>query len=174
MELILPLIEKMEVLWLSGSIEAPHEACFRELIKRKTIREIDSLPHQWQGPKVIMFLPQGNLQELSHLFMHYFLRKQGLCVTDIGCDINLECASSAMRISNAECVIIVNADPVHWQFGAFIKALVDRTSLPIVVSGRAADDDWNQYDGQVIVIDTIEETIRFVSRLQENLKSHIS
>jgi DNA-binding transcriptional MerR regulator len=174
MSLILPMLEKMELMWLSGSIEEAHEACFRELIKRKTIREIDALPHHCSGPKVIMFLPHGNQQELSHLFMHYFLRKQGLCITDMGCDVNLDCASYALRKCNAECVLIVNADPVHWQFGPFIKELVNRTSLPIVVSGRASDDDWNQYGGQVIILDTIEETIRFVSRLQENLQNHIS
>ncbi len=172
--LILPVLDKMELMWLSGSIEEAHEACFREMIKRKTIREIDAVEHNCKGPKVIMFLPQGNQQELSHLFMHYFLRRQGLCITDMGCNITGECANLALRKSNAECIIIVNADPVHWQFGPFIKDLVSRTSLPIVVSGRASDDDWSQYGGQVIVIDSIEETIQFVSRLQENLQNHLS
>ncbi len=174
MNLILPVLEKMELMWLSGTIEEAHEACFRELIKRKTIRELDAVPHNCKGPRVIMFLPSGNQQELSHLFMHYFLRKQGLCITDMGCNISIDCASYALQKSNAECILIVNADPVHWQFKPFIKELVSRTSLPIVVSGRAADDDWNQYEGQVIIFDSIEETLRFVSRLQENLQSHIS
>ena len=174
MNLILPVLEKMELMWLAGSIEEAHEACFRELIKRKTIRELDAVPHNCKGPRVIMFLPSGNQQELSHLFMHYFLRKQGLCITDMGCNISIDCAGYALQKSNAECIIIVNADPVHWQFRPFIKELVNRTSLPIVVSGRAADDDWNQYEGQVIIFDSIEETLRFVSRLQENLQSHIS
>lgn len=174
LNLILPVLEKMELMWLSGTIEEAHEACFRELIKRKTIREIDSLEHNCKGPKVIMLLPQGNLQELSHLFMHYFLRRQGLCITDMGCNISPECADYALRKCNIECVLIVNADPVHWQFGPFIKDLVSRTSLPIVISGRASEDDWQQYGGQVIVIDSIEETLRFVSRLQENLQNHLS
>lgn len=174
MHLILPVLDKMELMWLSGSIEEAHEACFRELIKRKTIREIDAVANNCGGPKVIMFLPAGNQQELSHLFMHYFLRKQGLCITDMGCNISAECADFALRKCNVECVLIVNADPVHWQFGPFIKDLVKRTSLPIVVSGRASDDDWSQYGGQVIIIDNIEETIRFVSRLQENLQNHLS
>src|SRR5688572_15231245 len=54
MNLILPVLDKMELLWLSGNIEEAHEACFRELIKRKTIREIDSVAHNCKGPKVIM------------------------------------------------------------------------------------------------------------------------
>jgi hypothetical protein len=121
-----------------------------------------------------MFLPKGNHQELNHLFMHYFLRKQGLCITDMGCDINLDCACSALQKCDAECVLIVNEDPVHWQFGPFIRNLVQRTSLPIIVSGCAADDDWSQYNGQVIAIDNIPETIRFVSRLKENLQNSMS
>ncbi|HJW31059.1 MAG TPA: MerR family transcriptional regulator [Saprospiraceae bacterium] len=174
MSLILPTLEKMEMLWLSGTIDEAHEACFRQLIKQKTIREIDQLPNNQRGPRVIMFLPQGNQQELSHLFMHYFLRRQGLCVTDMGCEINLDCACSALQKCEAECVLIVNADPVHWQFGPYVRNLVSRTSLPIIVSGRATEDQWSQYGGQVIILDGIEETIRFVSRLKENLQNLIS
>ncbi len=174
LHLILPALEKMELMWISGSIDEAHEACFKELIKRKTIREIDALKHNCSGPKVIMLLPKGNQQELSHLFMHYFVRKQGLCITDIGCNVSCDCAKSALQNCDVECVLIVNADPVHWQFGPFIKELVDRTTVPIVISGRASDDHLNQFDGQVIVIDSIEETIRFVSELQNNLTKHKS
>lgn len=169
MDLILPVLEKMELMWISGSIDEAHEACFKELIKRKTIREIDALKHNCSGPKVIMLLPKGNQQELSHLFMHYFVRKQGLCITDMGCNVSCDCAKSALQKCDVECVLIVNADPVHWQFGPFIKELVEKSSVPVVVSGRASEDNFEQFGVQVIVIDTIEETIRFVSQLQENL-----
>lgn len=174
MNLILPFLDKMEVMWLAGSIEEAHEACFHELIKRKTIREIDTIPHNCSGPRVIMFLPKGNQQELSHLFMHFFLRKQGLCVMDMGFDINLECATSALKKSASECVLVVNADPVHWQFGPFIRELSERTSLPIIISGRATDNEWANSNNKVIMIDSIEETVLFVSHLHENLNHHIS
>lgn len=172
--LILPCLEKMEVLWLSGNIDEAHEACFHELIKRKTIREIDTMPHNCSGPKVIMFLPHGNQQELSHLFMHFFLRKQGLCVTDMGPDIHIDCACSALNKCSSECMLVVNADPVHWQFGPFIRELASRTSIPIIISGRAADNEWAKDNEKIILIDSIEETVRFVSHLHENLKNHIS
>ena len=174
MNLILPFLDKMEVLWLAGSIEEAHEACFHELIKRKTIREIDTIPNNCSGPKVIMFLPKGNQQELSHLFMHYFMRKQGLCVMDLGFDIHLDCASSALQKCSSECALVVNADPVHWQFGSFVRELSERTPLPIIISGRATDNEWANSHKKVIVIDSIEDTVRFVSHLHENLKNHIS
>ena len=172
--LILPFISKMEVLWLSGNIEEAHEATFYELVKRKTIREIDMMPHNCSGPKVIMFLPEGNQQELSHLFLHYFLRQQGLCITDIGCSKNLDCVCSALKQREFECVIVGNADPVHWQFGAFIQTLSERTDVPIIVSGRASNENWHKENPRIIVIDSIEDTIRFVSSLKENLENHLS
>ncbi len=172
--LILPFLNKMEVLWLSGNIEQSHEATFSELVKRKTIREIDRMPHNCSGPKVLMFLPEGNQEELSHLFLHFFLRQQGLCITDIGCAKNIDCVSSALKQRSFECVIVVNADPVHWQFGSFIQKLSTRTDVPIIVSGRASDEDWHKENHQIIVIDSIEETIRYMSRLKENLQNHLS
>lgn len=172
--LILPILQKMEVLWLSGSIEAAHEACFHELIRRKTTREIDLMPHNCSGPKLMMFLPQGNQQELSHLFMHFFLRKEGLCVTDMGSGISMDCACSALKKCCFDSVLIVNADPVHWQFGSYVKELANRTNIPIIISGRASDNDWAVGDDKIIVIDAIDETVRFVSHLHENLKKYIS
>jgi len=174
MNLILPCLDKMEVIWLSGQIEEAHEACFHELIRRKTIREIDLMPHNFGGPKVMMFLPQGNRQELSHLFMHYFLRKQGLCVTDLGSDIDLDCATSAANKCAVESVLVVNADPVHWQFGSFIRQLAERTSLPIIVSGKASENDWTDSNDRIIVIEGIEETVQFVSHLHDNLKERFA
>jgi len=170
MNLVLPFLDQLEIMWLSGKIEEANEACFRELIRRKTIREIETLPHNSSGPKVMMFLPQGNQQELSHLFMHYFLRKQGICVTDMGCDLNLDCAVSALRKCTSECLLVVNADPVHWQFGSFIKELSKQTTMPIIISGIASDNDWADNNDNVIVFEGIEETIRFVTQMHDNLK----
>lgn len=172
--LLIPFLEKMEVMWLSGNIDEAHETCFRELVKRKAIREIDKLPPNCSGPRVMMLLPPGNQQEMSHLFMHYFLRKAGLCVTDMGCDVNLECASQAVKNSSTECILIVNSDPVHWQFESFIKDLAKRTGIPILVSGRAALEEWQIDNGNVIMLDGMEETISFACRLQENLRNHMS
>jgi DNA-binding transcriptional MerR regulator len=167
--IVLPLLEDMEAMWIAGTIDEAHEAFFREQIRRKAIREIEALPRPADGHRVIMLLPRGNQQTLSHLFMHFFLRKQGIAVTDLGADIPLECALSAVRRCDAEAILLVNADPVHWQFGHFIDQLVAHTELPVVVSGRATEADWSKYEGRVIPLEGIEDTIRFVRDLRANL-----
>lgn len=171
---IVPMLDELELMWLNQSIDEAHETCFKELVKRKTLREIDQLHHNCGGPRILMFLPKGNHQALRHLFMHYFLRKQGLCVTDMGCEINLDCACSALNKCEAECVLIVNEDPGHWQFGAFVKNLLSRISIPVIISGKAAEENWSQYGSQVIPIDSFEDTLHFVAQLKENLQQHLS
>lgn len=170
----LPFMDTIERMWLSGEIDEAHETCFRELMKRKTLREIDKLQQQPGGKKVIMFLPKGNQQELIHLFMHFLLRKQGLYVTDMGCDVHIDCACAAISKCKVECILIVNADPAHWQFCNIISQLTQRVTLPIIVSGKALEDDWAKYNGQVIALDSMNETITFVSHLSENLNDHYS
>lgn len=172
--LILPFLDRMKGMWLAGKIEESHEACFRELIKRKTLREIETIPQNCAGPRVIMFLPKGNHESLNHHFMHYFLRKQGVCVTDVGCDINIECATSALKNCNAECVLLVNTDHSHWQFGSFVHELTRQTSMPIIISGRAAEEKMQEMDEHIIILESMEETLRFVSRLKENLQQHVN
>ncbi len=50
MMLFIPFLNKVQVLWLSEVIEEAHEACFLQLLKRKTLREIDAMPHNCSGP----------------------------------------------------------------------------------------------------------------------------
>lgn len=170
LKLINPFLAKMELMWLRGKIEEANEACFRELIRRKTIREIDLMPHNEGGTRVLMFLPRGNQQEISHLFLHYFLRRHGLSVTDMGCDINTDCAGSAVKKCAFDCIIVVNADPVHFQFGSFIRDLASKTSLPIIIAGRASGEDAYHGNEQVVVLDTPEEIIGFANKLPKNFQ----
>jgi hypothetical protein len=69
---------------------------------------------------------------------------------------------------------VVNADPVHWQFGSFIRQLAEKTSLPIIVSGKASENDWTDSNERIIVIEGIEETVQFASHLHENLKERFA
>jgi DNA-binding transcriptional MerR regulator len=164
--LILPFLERMEALWLSADVTEAHETCFREIIRRKTLREIDLLPHNCTGPRVVMLLPQGNRKELNHVFLHYLLRNQGICVTDMGAEVRIDCACSVLQSCRAEGVFIANADPLHWQFGAFIRELVSRTTLPIIISGNAAEEDWSGFGNRVIMKESVEDIIELARKLK--------
>lgn len=171
LHIISPFLRQIEHACLADEIDEAHEACFREIVKRKTIREIEMMPQGCEGSRVIMFLPKGNRQELDHLFMHYYLRRHGQCVIDIGCDVSLSCAITAIQRSAPDFVLIVNADPVHWQFGSFVRDLATSTNLPVIISGRESGDTLEPEQENVVILDGMDDALDYIIRSSENQKN---
>lgn len=78
LEIIYPFLEKIGVLWLTGSITPAHEHFITNLIRQKLISSIAALPIPVKSSqRAILFLPEGELHELGLLFLHYITRKKG-------------------------------------------------------------------------------------------------
>ncbi len=100
LEVIYPFLDKLSVLWLTGSISPVQENFMSHLIRQKLIVAIDNEPLEVNaGAKTfIIYLPEGENQELSLLFMHYILKKRGHRVIYLGQDINLGDLQDACKI----------------------------------------------------------------------------
>jgi DNA-binding transcriptional MerR regulator len=74
---IYPFLEKIGVLWQTGSITPAHEHFISNLIRQRLIFSIASLPvKSKRSIKAILFLPEGELHELGLLFFHYIARSR--------------------------------------------------------------------------------------------------
>ncbi|MCA6073658.1 MerR family transcriptional regulator [Fulvivirga sedimenti] len=80
LDVVFPFLKRVGILWLSDNINPIQEHFISHLIRQKIIVAIDSLPmHKEKGtPKVMLFLPENELHEISLLFYHYLVRKMGL------------------------------------------------------------------------------------------------
>lgn len=91
LEVIYPFLDKLGVLWLTGSVSAVHESFVSSIIRAKLIAATNRIPLQQnsQQDRYLLFLPEGEQQELSLLFMHYLLRKRGHTTLYLGQDISI-------------------------------------------------------------------------------------
>ncbi|MEL6358276.1 MAG: helix-turn-helix-type transcriptional regulator, partial [Bacteroidota bacterium] len=91
LEVIYPFLDKLSVLWLTGSVNAVQESFVSNLIRAKLIAAINELSTKVDRsePGYLLFLPDGEQQELSLLFMHYLLRVRGKRSLYLGQDISL-------------------------------------------------------------------------------------
>lgn len=71
---------------MSGSIKPVQESYITQLIKKKlyVAIECDDFPDCMPGRKAMIFLPEGENQELSLLFVQYLLMKRGVEVHNLG------------------------------------------------------------------------------------------
>ncbi|HMQ60274.1 MAG TPA: MerR family transcriptional regulator [Flavilitoribacter sp.] len=100
LEVIYPFLDRLSVLWLTGSIDPVQENFISFLIRQKVIAAIDREPLVQGGNanKFMLYLPEGEKQELSLLFMHYLLKARKKQVIYIGQDISLTDLLDACRI----------------------------------------------------------------------------
>ena len=104
LEIIYPFLDKLSILWLTGSINPVQENFISYQIRQKIIAAIDKEPlvNNPNAPKFLVYLPEGEKQELSLLFMHYLLKARRNRVIYIGQDIALPDLRDACNIHHPD------------------------------------------------------------------------
>ena len=76
---VFPFLRRVGFMWQTGSIDIGGEHFVTNIIRRRLITAIDSLPppEKPDRKKVIMYLPEGELHEMGLLFFTYIVRKAG-------------------------------------------------------------------------------------------------
>ena len=104
LKIIYPFLEKIGLLWQTGTINPAHEHFISQLIRQKIIVAIDSvLPSAHTDPKhFLLFLPEGELHELGLLFYSYVIQKRGHKVTCLGQWVPMNDMATAITVQKVD------------------------------------------------------------------------
>ncbi len=166
-ELLNPFLEKLSLLWMTGSLKTCHEHFMTELIRRKVIRAIDSIPLPKEDAKrFLIFLPEEEHQELSLLFLNYVCRARGFHVVNLGKGNALEDIASVREIFAPDFVYtIITESHVQKPVRPFLHQLCE--SFPeshVFVSGYQIVRQRVKSEGKLEVVASLNDAI---SRLDE-------
>lgn len=78
LNVIYPFLSKIGILWQTGAINPAQEHFISHLVRQKLIVAIDgqyNSPHQ-RSNKFVLYLPEGELHELSLLFADYIIKSR--------------------------------------------------------------------------------------------------
>ncbi len=90
LRIVYPFLERIGILWHTGTINPAQEHLITNLIRQKTIVALDQLglqPSDGYAPtarRFVLYLPETELHELALLLMHYVLRVRGHRVVYLG------------------------------------------------------------------------------------------
>ena len=105
-EVVYPFMEKIGVLWQTGTITPAHEHFISNLIRQKLIVSIAALPiPSTKSKKAILFLPEGELHEIGLLFFHYIARHKGLKTFYLGQSVPHEDLKTVYKIHQPDILI---------------------------------------------------------------------
>lgn len=167
LEIIYPFLDKLSVLWLTGSISPVQENFMSYLIRQKLIVAINELPltQSNQTKKFILYLPEGERQELSLLFMTYLLKSRKHHVIYLGQEISISDLADACKIRNPDFLFTMVTEtfakePVQ----KYIESLAE--SFPdchILLSGYQVVAQEVFPPGNVSILKSLSQTLEFLS-----------
>ncbi len=169
LELVYPFLDKLNVLWLTHSVSPAHEKFITNLIRRKLIVAIDQIPTvvKSDAARFLLYLPEGESQELTLLFLHYLLRNRRQKVVYIGAGTSLDDLRDACQPFQPDYVFTILQDPLARQS---IQSYIDQAAK-IVTSGALLLSGAQLYVNPVKLpanarrIDGLPGTLRFLDEL---------
>ncbi|MBC6992717.1 MerR family transcriptional regulator [Neolewinella lacunae] len=170
LEVVYPFLDKLGLLYFTGSINPVQEAFISNLIRRKIIAATDALPPQRQkrSPVFCLYLPDGERQELSLLFINYLLRKRRFSTIYLGADVGVADLADATRCTTIDYLFTIfsNAfihEPVEQHVKSVLHNCPDATLL--LTGYQATLHDFGD-NSRVRVVSGLEEMLLFVQRLK--------
>lgn len=141
-EIIYPFLEKIGILWLSGSINPAQEHFMSNLIRQKIIVGIDQISSKLHetNKHCLLFLPENELHELGLLFAHYLLKKRGYRVTYLGANVPKKDVIEVSKIKNIDMLFsIMTSAPTNKKLKVFLAKLGEELpNCKIYISGYQA------------------------------------
>lgn len=126
LNIIFPFLNKIGVLWQTGSITPAQEHFISNLIRQKLIVAIDGcyVSSKEVKHKYLLFLPEGELHEISLLFAHYLVKSRKNKVIYLGQSVPLVDLVSTYQLYQPDYLVcIITSSPSQDKIQKYVNAL---------------------------------------------------
>lgn len=168
-KIIFPFLERVGIMWVSGSIISAQEHFVSQIIRQKILVAIDGIKTQYhpQAKKFMLFLPNDEHHELSLLFLHYLLRANGFKVYYLGASVLLrDILIAAETIMPDVFYTILTTVPVGYSVENFLNTIaLQFPESMIYLSGAQASNKIIGLQQNILVLPTIELILAKISEL---------
>ncbi|WP_439482128.1 MerR family transcriptional regulator [Cyclobacterium plantarum] len=137
LHIIYPFLSKIGILWQTGSIHPGQEHFISNLVRQKLIVAIDGQMYTGGGKKFLLFLPEGELHEISLLFSCYLLKSSGHKVIYLGQNTPDEDLNSVYNAHKPDYLVtVITTSPSGEAVQKYLNSLSERfAASEILISG---------------------------------------
>jgi DNA-binding transcriptional MerR regulator len=170
LELVYPFLDKLNVLWLAQSVSPAHEKFISNLIRRKLMCAIDKEPfeHARDASIFLLYLPEGETQELTLLFLHYLLRNRRQKVVYLGANTSLSDLRDACQPLQPDFVYTILHEPFGRQtVQAYVEQAADRVGgATLLLSGPQIFMNPVKLPSNAHVMNGLADTLQFLDAIR--------
>ena len=164
--IIYPFLSRIGTLWVTGSVGPAQEHFIINLIRQKIIVAIDGQVSKQRpdGKKYMLFLPEGELHEISLLFANYIIRARYNKVVYLGQSLPFDELVFAYNLHRPDYIFsALTSVPSNSDVQPFVNKLM-RTfpESHILLTGYQVVGQDIQTDDNATIINNIDDLIRLV------------
>jgi len=165
-EIVFPFMHRIGILWQTGSINPAHEHFISNLIRQKILVAIDGqvAPARENSKRYVLFLPEGELHELSLLFAAFILKARRQQLMYLGQSLPLNDLEGVSKLYQPHYVFSVfTSQPARHnlpQYVTELQALFPHSQ--VLLTGYQALSAANEMPEGIRLIHSFEEMIEFV------------
>lgn len=166
-EIIPPFLQKIGTLWQTGAINPAQEHFISNLIRQKLIVAIDGQNVSPEGRKFILFLPEGELHEISLLFANYILRSRGHIVIYLGQSLPFKDLEIVYDLHKPDYILaILTTSQSLNKVKSFVEKLTSSFKAKILMAGgQAVKHDLKTTD-KITIFKNLQELIDFAENCE--------
>ncbi|MEO1217217.1 MAG: MerR family transcriptional regulator [Bacteroidota bacterium] len=166
LKIVYPFLARIGILWQTGSINPAHEHFITSLIRQKLIVAIDGQisPPNPQAKRYVLFLPEGELHEMSLLFAAYLIKSRHNKVIYLGQNLPLKDLELILELYKPDYLVsIITSYPSGDDLSGFLQKMKDMcTNEEIILSGYQVINQLDVVPEGITVFQQIESLIEFV------------
>ncbi|EAZ81727.2 MerR family transcriptional regulator [Algoriphagus machipongonensis] len=159
LHVIYPFLTKIGVLWQTGAINPAQEHFISNLVRQKLIVAIDGQVPSSDGKKFMLFLPEGELHEISLLFATYLIKSKGHKVIYLGQSTPKKDLDAVYELHAPEFLLtVVTSVPVGDQANNYVEKLARKfNEATLLVSGIQILDKEYTFSPNVHLLHNIND-----------------
>ena len=173
LNIIYPFLSKIGIMWLTDSINPAQEHFISNLIRQKVIVAIDGQYNEAEqsadSKKYMLFLPEGELHELSLLFANYLIQARNNKVVYLGQNMPFHDLKAAYNVYKPDFLLtVITSRPGDLSAQEYLDALCEEfPSANILVSGSQVIGEDLDLNEQILPVSNPNQLVSFV---EENTK----
>ena len=163
---IYPLLDKLSIMWIAGSVKSVHENFINNIIKRKLVIEIDKIKVDYNNneKKFFIYLPEYEAHEMSILYTYYLLKSHGVNTLYLGSQLTINDVKDAFDIFKPSHIFTIFNDSFsETPLQPYIDSLLEKTGdAKILISGYQTIQQKIQNTERVFTLKSLEEIKSFI------------
>ena len=148
---LVPFLDRIGIMWLTGTINPAQEHFISNLIRQKIISETELLPTPTDKSKaVLLYLPEHELHELGLLVYNYSLRNHGVFTYYLGQSVPIDSLLECIETLKPTHIVSSWLSNVETKFiKDYFETVVKSTSIQIFAGGYQVSKNTSVIPNQI-------------------------